>query len=325
MRGWLMLSDEEYKIYNNSPIIHWMLGVFNSHATGRRLELSKDVKLNERESKRMCQTTYKYESRDCIGELVVQELDKKMPQSSHLALLFVLIVGNSQNWRDNKAMFMLDDFITFKGEEVTENTIRVARRQLKEVMQRLLSCRIEIKARRSCAMFNLLVSYKCKNNFCTVEFQGDVIQALCIYPQLFPNWGGELVNPKSFSMVVYIYYRIKQDKKREGVLNINTKDLLSYVGIPYQREQVNNRRHKQLIVQPLLKAIDEIHLLSGETLKIEVQPYAELDDFLNSPIVVKYDEKVAQYYNSKNKKIGGELNGPKSSKPSQRVSKRAAR
>ena len=323
-----MASDFDYKVYNNSPATHWMMGLFSSHATGRELRLaSKNVTLGERASK-MNYMTYSYKSEDCMSELIIQEINKKLPANSQLAMIYVLIVGNQQNWKKNKASFMIEDFIKFKGEEVTKVTREVARRQLEQIMKRLLDCKIEVKyTKRSkkCAMINLLAGYTYDNGFCTVEFPNSVIEALNIYPQLFPNWGGKLVNPKALAMTIYIYYRIKQAKKHDCVVNINIRDLLSYTGIPYDKEQVNNRRYKQLIIQPFLKAVEDIHLLSGNALKIEIPTYEGIDEFLSSHVVIHYDNKVAEYYKSKGKKTGGKLSEPKSSKPSQRVSKRAAR
>lgn len=322
------MSEFDYKMYSNSPATHWMMGVFNSHATGRELTLSKDIKLGERVSERMNQVKYSYESRDCIGELIIQEFNEKLPTNSQLAMIFILITGNQQNWRNNKAVFPIEDFINFKGEEVTKDARDVARRQLKETMRRLLDCKIEVKYNKrskKCALINLLASYSYDNGFCTVEFPSTVVEALNIYPQLFPSWGGKLTNQKSFAMTIYIYYRIKQARQYNGTINVNVKDLLSYAGIPYEKDHVKNRRYKQLMIQPFLKAIEEIHLLSDETLKIEVQPYSGIDEFLSSHVVIHYDNKVAEYYKSKSKKTGGKLSEPKSSKPSQRVSKRAAR
>lgn len=305
-----------------------MMGLFSSHATGRELRLaSKNVTLGERASK-MNYMTYSYKSEDCMSELIIQEINKKLPANSQLAMIYVLITGNQQNWKKNKASFMIEDFIKFKGEEVTKVTREVARRQLEQIMKRLLDCKIEVKyTKRSkrCAMINLLAGYTYDNGFCTVEFPNSVIEALNIYPQLFPNWGGKLVNPKALAMTIYIYYRIKQAKKHDCVVNINIRDLLSYTGIPYDKEQVNNRRYKQLIIQPFLKAVEDIHLLSGNALKIEIPTYEGIDEFLSSHVVIHYDNKVAEYYKSKGKKTGGKLSEPKSSKPSQRVSKRAAR
>lgn len=323
-----MALDFNYKVYNNSPATHWMMGLFSSHATGRELRLaSKNVTLGERASK-MNYMTYSYKSEDCMSELIIQEINKKLPANSQLAMIYVLIVGNQQNWKKNKASFMIEEFIKFKGEEVTKVTREVARRQLEQIMKRLLDCKIEVKyTKRSkrCAMINLLAGYTYDNGFCTVEFPNSVIEALNIYPQLFPNWGGQLSNQKAFAMTIYIYYRIKQARQYNGTINVNVKDLLSYAGIPYEKDHVKNRRYKQLMIQPFLKAIEEIHLLSDETLKIEVQPYSGIDEFLSSHVVIHYDNKVAEYYKSKSKKTGGKLSEPKSSKPSQRVSKRAAR
>lgn len=322
------MSEFDYKMYSNSPATHWMMGVFNSHATGRELTLSKDIKLGERVSERMNQVKYSYESRDCIGELIIQEFNEKLPTNSQLAMIFILITGNQQNWRNNKAVFPIEDFINFKGEEVTKDARDVARRQLKETMRRLLDCKIEVKYNKrskKCALINLLASYSYDNGFCTVEFPSTVVEALNIYPQLFPSWGGKLTNQKSFAMTIYIYYRIKQARQYNGTINVNVKDLLSYAGIPYEKDHVKNRRYKQLMIQPFLKAIEEIHLLSDETLKIGVQEYSNVDEFLNGHVVIHYDNKVAEYYKSKSKKTGGKLSEPKSSKPSQRVSKRATR
>ena len=277
------MSEFDYKMYSNSPATHWMMGVFNSHATGRELTLSKDIKLGERVSERMNQVKYSYESRDCIGELIIQEFNEKLPTNSQLAMIFILITGNQQNWRNNKAVFPIEDFINFKGEEVTKDARDVARRQLKETMRRLLDCKIEVKYNKrskKCALINLLASYSYDNGFCTVEFPSTVVEALNIYPQLFPSWGGKLTNQKSFAMTIYIYYRIKQARQYNGTINVNVKDLLSYAGIPYEKDHVKNRRYKQLMIQPFLKAIEEIHLLSDETLKIGVQEYSNVDEFL---------------------------------------------
>ena len=93
---------------------------------------------------------------------------------------------------------------------------------------------------------------------------------------------------------------------------------------------MNNRRYKQLIIQPFLKAVEDIHLLSGNALKIEIPTYEGIDEFLNSHVVVTYDKAVADYYNTKKKekniekKTRGKLNDPKRSESSKRVSKRAA-
>lgn len=324
------MSEFDYKIYSNSPATHWIMGVFNSHASGRELTLSKEIKLGERVSERMNQVKYSYESKDCIGELIVQEFNKKLPATSQLAMIFILIKGNHQNWRNNKAVFQIEDFINFKGEEVNKVTREVARRQLKETMKRLLDCKIEIKYNsrsKKCALINLLASYNYDNGFCTVEFPSSVVESLNIYPQLFPSWGGKLTNQKSFAVTIYVYYRIKQAKKHNGVVKINVGDLLAYAGIPYAKEQVNNRRYKQLIVQPFLKAVEEIHLLCGKTLEINIPDYGNIDEFLNSYVIVNYDQAVANYYTDKSKsktrKARSEVNEPKSSKPSQRVSQRA--
>ena len=319
------MSKFQYKIYNNSPVTHWMIGLFNNHGTGRELSLaSKNVRLGEKVSSRMNHTSYFYESNDCMSELIIKEINKKLPTNSQLAMIYVLIIGNYQNWRNNKATFTIEDFIRFKGEEVTKTSRDVARRQLEKTMKRLLDCKIEVKYNKrskKCAMVNLLAAYTYDNGFCTVEFPSSVVEALNIYPQLFPNWGGQLSNQKAFAMTIYIYYRIKQAKEHNGTVKINVKDLLSYAGLPYDQEQVNQRRYKQLITTPFLNAIEDIHLLSGETLKIEISEHQGIEDLLNGYVLVKYDDEVAQYYNSKKKKRA-DLNGPKSSKRSQRVSKR---
>ena len=315
------MSKFQYKIYNNSPVTHWMIGLFNNHGTGRELSLaSKNVRLGEKVSSRMNHTSYFYESNDCMSELIIKEINKKLPTNSQLAMIYVLIIGNYQNWRNNKATFTIEDFIRFKGEEVTKTSRDVARRQLEKTMKRLLDCKIEVKYNRrskKCAMVNLLAGYTYDNGFCTVEFPSSVVEALNIYPQLFPNWGGQLSNQKAFAMIIYIYYRIKQSKEHNGTVKINVKDLLSYAGIPYSQEQATNWRHKQLIITPFLKAIDEIHLVANDTLKIEILNYSTIEEFLNSHVIVKYDDAVANYYNEKKKE--GKLNGAKRTK---RVSKR---
>lgn len=302
-----MPRDEEYQIYTNSPLSHWMFGLLSNHATGRDLRLaSKNVVIGEKSFMRSDETHYHYENGEYISKLIIQEINKKISASSQLSLIYVLIVGNYQNWKNNQATFMIDDYIRFKGEEITKNTRDSARRQLQQVMRRLLDCKIDVKynrqTKRSFAT-NLLGSYSYNNGLCTVEFPRGVIEALNIYPQLFPSWGGKLTNQKSFAMTIYIYYRIKQTTPYECKLNINIKDLLSYAGIPYEKDQVANRRHKQLIINPFLKAIDDIHLISQGTLKINVPTFGGTDEFLKGYVTVEYDQKVADYYKSKQTKL----------------------
>ena len=315
-----MTIEFNYKIYTNSPITHWMMGIFNNHATGRELTLSKDVKLSEKELKLMNTKSYNYKSRSYVSKLIIEEVNKKLPSACLMTLMYVLVVGNQQNWRNNKAVFSIDDYLLFKGEEVTKAAKDAARRQFKQTMERLLNCKIEVndlKRSRTYAMINLLGSYRYDNGLCTVEFPSAVVEALNIYPQLFPTWGGQLTNQKAFAMTIYIYFRIKLATEHTGELNINVKDLLSYAGIPYSQEQITNWRHKQLIITPFLKAIDEIHLVANDTLKIEVLNYSTIEEFLNSHVIVKYDDAVANYYNEKKK--AGKLNGSGTKK---RVSKR---
>lgn len=291
------------------------MGVFNNHATGRELNLSKDVQLSMRESELQNCKTYHYESRSYISKLIIEELNKKLPPACLMSLVYVLIIGNQQNWKNNQAVFLIDDYLRFKGDPVTKDTKDAARRQFKQTMQRLVNCKIEVndlKRSKKYSLVNLLGGYHYENGVCTVEFPSTVVEALYIYPQLFPKWGGELQNQKAFAMTIYIYFRIKLMKVHDGELKINVKDLLSYAGIPSSKEQVNNRRYRQLIITPYLKAIDDIHLVSGESLKISILNHSNIEEFLKGYVTVKYDDAVANYYK------GVKTNGSKRKK---RVSK----
>ena len=112
-----MTIDFNYKIYNSSPISHWMMGVFNNHGTGRELSLSKDVKLSEREVERVNRKTYNYKSRSYVSKLIIEEINKKLPPSCLMTLMYVLVVGNQQNWRNNKAVFLVDDYLNVENSE----------------------------------------------------------------------------------------------------------------------------------------------------------------------------------------------------------------
>ena len=306
----------DYTIYNSSPITHWIMGVFNNHATGRELNLSKDVQLSMRESELQNCKMYHYESRSYVSKLIIEELNKKLPPACLMTLVYVLIIGNQQNWKNNQAMFLIDDYLRFKGDPVTKDTKDAARRQFKQTMQRLVNCKIEVndlKRSKKYSLVNLLGGYHYENGVCTVEFPSTVVEALYIYPQLFPKWGGELKNQNALAMTIYIYFRIKLMKVHDGELKINVKDLLSYAGIPSSKEQVNNRRYRQLIITPYLKAIDDIHLVSGESLKISILNHSNIEEFLKGYVTVKYDDAVANYYK-----------GVISNGAEKRVSKRAA-
>lgn len=306
-----MRSSSEYKILGNSPITNWVFGLFATHNTGREFRVSaKGVELAKGEDVMYDQVAYSYVNADLKAEFVVKYINRNVPAHCQKLLIYILMKGNEQGWIDNVSKFTLDEFICFKGEEPTQTTRDVARRQFKEAMSVLYEQSLSltfhgkrtIKKIDSFGKTRLISSYSCRTGNCCVEFPSQIIHAFGMYFQLFPMWGGSLKSQKSFSLATYVFYRIKLAKPHDGEVKLKIRDLLCYMGIAYEKEQVANRRYKQLIVTPFLKSISDLETKSDRTLTFEMNSYNTIDEFLNGTVVVHYDKKIADYYKSNDDK-----------------------
>ena len=300
-----MKSSSEYKVLGNSPITNWVFGLFATHNSGRDFRLSaKGVELKKGEDVMYNQVAYSYVNADLKAEFVIKHIKRNVPAHCQKMLIYVLLRGNEQGWKNNIATFTLDDFIEFKGEIPTATTRDVARRQFKEAMSVLYeqSLSLTVKSKRSSKKIDsfgktrMISSYVCRTGNCSVEFPNQIIQAFSMYFQLFPTWCGSLKSQKSFALATYVFYRIKMAKTYNGKVKLQIKDLLCYMGMAYEKEQVANRRYKQLIITPFLKSISDLEMTSGETLTFDISSYNTIDEFLNGSVTVHYEKKIADYY-----------------------------
>lgn len=79
------------------------------------------------------------------------------------------------------------------------------------------------------------------------------------YFTVFPRFAYAL-NINAFSLVRYIFFRARQEKKsikEKGSFNINLDTVRGALGLP-SIEDVNNRKYRQFIIEPIETAIEEI-------------------------------------------------------------------
>lgn len=300
-----MKSSSEYGLLGNSPLTNWIFGLYATHNSGREFRVStKGIDLKKGEDIMYNQVAYSYANGDLKAEFIIKHIEKNVPAHCQKVLIYTLLRGNEQQWNNNTATFTIDDFVEFKGEEPSPTTRDVARRQFRESMKVLYdqSLSLTVKSKRSTKQITsfgktrLISSYICNNGNCAVEFPNQIIQAFSMYFQLFPMWCGRLKSQRSFSLATYIFYRIKLDKKQNGNIKLQNRDLLCYMGIAYEKEQVANRRYKQLITTPFVKSISDLERYSSGTLTFEISTYRNIDDFLNGTTTVGYEKKISDYY-----------------------------
>lgn len=300
-----MKSSSEYKMLGNSPLTNWVFGLFATHNSGREFKVSsKGIELKKGEDVMYNQVAYSYANDDLKAEFVIKHIERSVPVHCQKVLIYLLLKGNEQGWINNTATFTLDDFIEFKGERSTATTKDVARRQFKESMAVLYeqSLSLTVKSKRSSKKIDsfgkmrVVSSYICRNGNCSVEFPIQIIKAFSMYFQLFPMWCGSLKNQRSFSLATYVFYRIKMAKTYDGKVKLQIKDLLCYMGMAYEKEQVANRRYKQLIINPFLKSVADLETTSGGTLTFDINSYNTIDEFLSGSVTVHYEKKIADYY-----------------------------
>lgn len=106
----------------------------------------------------------------------------------------------------------------------------------------------------------LFYHYRLNNGYVTLSVNENFnMEFIATYFTVFPRFAYALSN-NAFSLVHYIFFLARQNTKaikNKGTFTISLKAVRENLGLP-SVDEVNNRKYKQYIIDPIEKAIEEI-------------------------------------------------------------------
>ena len=102
--------------------------------------------------------------------------------------------------------------------------------------------------------------YKINNGFVTLSVNENFnLDFIANYFTVFPRFAYALSN-NAFSLVRYIFFLARQNAqaiKDKGTFTISLENIRENLGLP-SVDEVNNRKYRQFIIEPIEKAIEEV-------------------------------------------------------------------
>ena len=106
----------------------------------------------------------------------------------------------------------------------------------------------------------LFYHYKINNGFVTLSVNENFnLDFIANYFTVFPRFAYALSN-NAFSLVRYIFFLARQNAqaiKDKGTFTISLENVRENLGLP-SVDEVNNRKYRQFIIEPIEKAIEEV-------------------------------------------------------------------
>ena len=200
------------------------------------------------------------------GSTVIVEIDqadkylRKTNKTFTKILLFALQKMTAQN-NPLEVGFSLQELVDL-GMYYDTST---ARRAVKEFFsqQKLTTLSGTVKKGRKTVKEEggiLFYHYKINNGFVTLSVNENFnLDFIANYFTVFPRFAYALSN-NAFSLVRYIFFLARQNAqaiKDKGTFTISLENIRENLGLP-SVDEVNNRKYRQFIIEPIEKAIEEV-------------------------------------------------------------------
>lgn len=234
-------------------------------------------------------------------------LTKRQSAKIRKTLNFLLIKANEQNFPD-AIYFTLEDYMHKTGMKSKDSAYRSLKKELDTLMKIELEGSIkrgkkEVRSTKEYIFTGYDVSY----NQCYIKCTPSHVKLLSQYFTLLPAWAGKL-STKAYDMLDYIYYLARQNTDKlikEGYFNISLEAINEYLGNPKPDE---TEHHQQLIIEPILNAIDEIED-ARENNELRITPFYNFDyknahDFLQGYLKIELEPKAIEFL-TKSKQLKG--------------------
>jgi len=316
----------QYDILGNSPATYFICGVWANMKRGREFHpASNGITVTYSEPDAYGNQNIRYRNKDYQMTLIfeaVQEYTKNLSWTAHRLLIYTLMRGNTQNWRNNTAAFNITEYMEWAG----LNSRDAAYRQLKKDVQSITNVKLTAESFKKyfesfyTTHLATEASIKKYTGEIRITFAENVRHFLTQYYQLIPDWMGQLTE-NAYRMAFYLYYRARKAPVDDGgAFRVRAEDVIQYIGLP-TKEEVKNRNYDEAILRPFKKAAEEIRRISNGSLEIEMD-YDNINTFLAGQLTVQIDDTMQEYRKKLEKgKTAKQLEGKKRSRRTKAAAK----
>ena len=200
------------------------------------------------------------------GSTVIVEIDqadkylRKTNKTFTKILLFALQKMTAQN-NPLEVGFSLQELVDLGMYSTTSNAGRAVKEFFSQQKLTTLSGTVK-KGRKTVKEEGgiLFYHYKINNGFVTLSVNENFnLDFIANYFTVFPRFAYALSN-NAFSLVRYIFFLARQNAqaiKDKGTFTISLENIRENLGLP-SVDEVNNRKYRQFIIEPIEKAIEEV-------------------------------------------------------------------
>ena len=308
----------EYDILGNSPATYFICGVWANMKRGREFHpASNGITVTYDQPDAYGNQNIRYRNKDYEMTLIfeaVQEYTRNLSWTAHRLLIYTLMRGNAQNWRNNAAVFNITEYMEWAGLKSRDAAYRQLKKDVQSITGMKLTAESFKKYFESFYTTHLATEAAIKKytGEVRIAFAENVRHFLTQYYQLIPDWMGQL-GENAYRMAFYLYYRArKAPMDQDGSFRVRVEDVIQYIGLP-TKEEVKNRNYDEAILRPFRKAVEEIHRISGGSLEVDMD-YNNINTFLAGQLNVSIDDAVHDYVQKLDKAKSARQLDPKKKK-----------
>ena len=290
---------QEYDVLGNSPATYFICGVWANMKRGREFHpASNGITVTYDQPDAYGNQNIRYRNKDYEMTLVfeaVTEYTKNLSWTAHRLLIYTLMRGNADNWRNNTATFSIEEYMAWAGLKSRD----AAYRQLKKDMQSITGMKITAESfKKYFESFYIThlateASIKKYTGEVRISFAENVRHFLTQYYQLIPDWMGQL-SENAYRLAFYLFYRARKAPiDEDGTFRVKIEDIIHYIGLT-TKEEVKNRNYDEAIIRPFNKAVEEIENIAGGSIHMDFD-YDDINTFLAGKMNVGIDEAMQSY------------------------------
>ena len=290
---------QEYDVLGNSPATYFICGVWANMKRGREFHpASNGITVTYDQPDAYGNQNIRYRNKDYEMTLIFEAVEaytKNLSWTAHRLLIYTLMRGNADNWRNNTSTFSIEEYMAWAGLKSRD----AAYRQLKKDMQAITGMKITAESFKkyfeSFYITHLATEAYIKKytGEVHISFAENVRHFLTQYYQLIPDWMGHL-SENSYRLAFYLFYRARKAPIDEtGSFRIKIDDIIHYIGLP-TKEEVKNRNYDEAIIRPFNKAVEEIESISNGSIHMDFD-YDDINTFLAGRMNVGIDQTLWDY------------------------------
>lgn len=222
---------------------------------------------------------------------------KRIPNSVKI-LNFILQKLNEQHFPE-RTTFLLKELVNnkiysnkdsaFKGlSNILEKMYHISIEGQKTIYENKKKPKIIQKGKT-----RIISGYNITYNQCYIEISSFIREDINSFTTL-PEWSYRIKNENSYMLIDYIFYLLRVRKQK--TINIKLETIRQYLGLP---DPANTSHHKQLIIDKIDQALEEIEETQKESENIELTfievhkfNYTNIYEYLNGFLKVTYYKNI---------------------------------